>query len=380
MATSGIVFGSDANAKISAGVVGLGGRGKMIAGMVRDHGGFALTAVADYFPRTAGDAGDRFDVPESHHFSGLSGYRRLLDSGVEAVFLETPPYCFPEHAKAAVDAGCHVFMAKPVACDVPGCKTIADAGKKATSVNQVFLVDFQTRTDPLIIEGIRRMQDGEIGALTFLSSLYADESFADPPLTDTVESRLQSLVWVNDIALGGGYLVNAGIHAIDVALWMAGTVPSGACGGSAVARENPHGDSPDIYSLTYEFDNGLLLNHRGEHLRNRFGFRCDCTGYCRHGHLDTAYDGDVRMLGTRTGWAGGKVEGLYRRGAIANISTFHEQVLAGVYDNLTVTPSVNATLSTILGREAARRGEPMTWTRLLDENVRIEPDLSGLKD
>jgi len=158
VATSGIAFGSAANTKIKAGVVGLGGRGKMIAGMVRDHGGYELTAVADYFPQVARDAGEGFDIPESHQFSGLSGYKRLLDSGVEAVFLETPPYCFPEHAKAAVAAGSHVFMAKPVACDVPGCKAIADAGKQATNAKKVFLVDFQTRTDPLIIEGIRRMQ------------------------------------------------------------------------------------------------------------------------------------------------------------------------------------------------------------------------------
>ncbi len=376
---SAIAFGSAANAKVRAGVIGLGGRGRMIAGMVQDHGGYELTAVADYFPQVARDAGHKFGVPESRQFSGLSGYKRMLDSDVDAVFLETPPYCFPEHAEAAVDAGRHVYMAKPVACDVPGCKTIAEAGKQATKGNKVFLVDFQTRTDPLIIEGVRRMQDGEIGTLAFLSSLYADESFSDPPLTDTAESRLQSLIWVNDIALGGSYLVNAGIHAIDVALWMAEALPHSASGRSRVARANPHGDSADVYSVTYEFDDGLILNHRGEHLRNRFGFRCDCDGLCLNGHVATAYDGDVRMLGTKAGWRGGHVKGLYNRGAIANIATFHENVVAGTCENPTVAPSVNSTLAAILGREAAQRRETITWTQLMDENRRIEPDLSGLK-
>ena len=36
------------------------------------------------------------------------------------MILETPPYFFPEHAEAAVEAGLHVYMAKPVAVDVPG--------------------------------------------------------------------------------------------------------------------------------------------------------------------------------------------------------------------------------------------------------------------
>jgi len=51
---------------------------------------------------------------------GLGGYRKLIDSGVEAVVLKVPPYFIPEQAKAAVEAGCHVYTAKPVAVDVPG--------------------------------------------------------------------------------------------------------------------------------------------------------------------------------------------------------------------------------------------------------------------
>ena len=34
------------------------------------------------------------------------GYQRAIDSGVDAVVLQTPPYFFPEHSEAAVQAGC----------------------------------------------------------------------------------------------------------------------------------------------------------------------------------------------------------------------------------------------------------------------------------
>ncbi len=375
----GAVRGTQANSRIKAGIIGTGGRGKMITGMVAKHGGYEVTALADYFAPVVEAAGQQFDVSKDRCFSGLSGYQKLIASGVDAVFLETPPYCFPEHAEAAVNAGRHVYLAKPLACDVPGCLRIAVAGKKATAGKRVFLVDFQTRTDPFFIEGVKRVQEGAIGPIGMLSSEYNDESFADPPKTATIESRLQRLIWVNDDELGGSYLVNAGIHAVDVALWIAGQRPASAVGASRIGRGDPHGDSHDVYSVTYEFPNGLILNHRGEHLKNRSGFRCECFAQGRDGYLESGYTSRVRILGNRTGYRGGDVENLYPRGAERNIDTFHQCVTAGLYDNPTLEPSVNATLATILGREAGRRRTKLTWDEMIRENRRLEVDLTGLK-
>lgn len=374
------VRGTAANSRVRAGVVGLGGRGRMIAGMLADHGGYEITALADYFPDVAGKAGRNFGVPETRCFSGLNGCLRLLETDVEAVFLETPPYCFPGHVEAAVAAGRHVFMAKPVACDVPGTLRVQAAAVRAKAGGRVFLIDFQTRTDPLIIEGIERVHRGEIGELGLLCSQYTDEAFADPPLTGNAESRLQRLVWVNDIALGGGYLVNAGIHAIDVALWIARGVPTSACGASRIVRSEPHGDSHDVFSLTYEFESGLLLNHRGEHLRNRHEFHCDCLAHGRDGHLETAYAGSVAMPAIRGGWGGGEVKNLYADGAKRNIAWFHECVTQGNTDNPTVAPGIEANLAVILGREAAALRARVTRDEILADNRVIEPDLSGLRE
>ena len=87
-------LGTDANSKIKAGIIGLGGRGRMIAQMVQNHGGYQITAAADYFPKVAQDIGTWLSVPKENCFSGLHGYKGLLDSGVEAVFLETPALLF----------------------------------------------------------------------------------------------------------------------------------------------------------------------------------------------------------------------------------------------------------------------------------------------
>ncbi len=377
--TPNAVRGTAANSRIKAGVIGLGGRGRMIAGMVQKHGGYELVAVADYFEQVADAVGEQFQVPKAGRFSGLSAYKKLIAGGVEAVFMETPPYCFPEHVEAAVEAGRHVYIAKPLGCDVPGCLRIRDAAGKATRGKRVFLCDFQTRTDPFFIEGVKRVQEGAIGPIAMLTSEYNDESFADPPLTATIESRLQELVWVNDDALGGSYLVNAGIHAIDVGLWIAGQMPVSAMGASRIGRNDPHGDSHDAFSVTYEFPNGMILSHRGEHLKNRSEFRSDCFAQGSDGWLESGYTSRVRILGTRTGWRGGDVVELYQRGAERNIDAFHKAVTTGDFSNPTIEPSINSTLATILGREAVRRRTKLTLEEVLKENRRLEPDLKGLK-
>ena len=181
----------DAPRKIKLGVIGNGGRGAWIAKLFQKHGGYEMHAVADYFPEVADKCGEELGVDKTRRFSALSGYKRLIESGVEAVALETPPYFFPEHACAAVDAGLHVYMAKPVAVDVPGAMAILAAGKRATEKQQCFLVDYQLPTDPHNIEIAKQIAAGAIGSPAVITSRYFGGGWPDPPRTATVESRLQ---------------------------------------------------------------------------------------------------------------------------------------------------------------------------------------------
>jgi myo-inositol 2-dehydrogenase / D-chiro-inositol 1-dehydrogenase len=80
---------------------------------------------------TANAVGDKLGVPEAKRFSGLSGYQRALDSGVDALVLEGIPYFYPAQAAAAIDAGCHVYMAKPFAVDVPAVLKMQSLAEKA---------------------------------------------------------------------------------------------------------------------------------------------------------------------------------------------------------------------------------------------------------
>ena len=373
------VRAAQANTKIEVGCIGLGGRGRLVAKKIAEHGGFQITAVADYFPQVAAQAAAEHAVSTERTFSGLSGYQRLIASGVDAVVLETPPYCFPEHAAAAAAAGCHVYMAKPVAIDVPGCLTIQRLGKQATQDGRVLFIDFQMRVDPHLIECVQRVREGVLGSLKFVRCFYDDNGFADPPRTETVESRLRYLVWVNDVALGGGKLVNAGIHAVDAALWIIGSRPESCVGEAVVARPNPHGDAVDCYSLTYHLADGPLMNYSGQEYPCLAGFLCGCDVFGEGGYLQARYGGRNWIRGGKQPYAGGETPGLYGFGIDQNLKTFHKCIVEQTYANETVEPSVLANLATILGREAAETGKVVTWDEMLQRQRSLEPDLRGLK-
>ena len=373
--------GSDEKQKIKLGLVGCGGRGKWIAGLFQGHGGYEISAVTDYFQSVADAAGDALAVDATRRFSGLSGYQKLIESGVEAVALETPPCFFPDHVQAAVDAGLHVYMAKPVAVDVPGCRRVEAAAEKAAEQKQCFLVDYQMPTDPYNLQCAKRFRAGALGNLGVVKSFYYGGLFGDPPLTANIESRLRHLVWVNDVAIGGSYHVNACIHAIQAAMWVLGKTPVAALGISRTARPKAHGDSHDMFGVTYEFDDGLFWTHTGRHSKGQKGPQdplatCEFLG---DAYMVIGYGGKALIRGGPEHYAGGTVENLYSAGASRNIAAFHRNIIEEDYSNDTVPMAIDSCLATILAREACLRKGRVTMEELVEANQRIEVDLDGLK-
>ena len=375
---SSTAMGAEANSKIKAGIIGMGSRGGMIANMVKAHGGYQITAVADYFEDRAKDAGKKLGVAEDHCFSGLSGYQKLIESGVDAVFLETPPCFFPEHAKAAVEAGVHVYMAKPIAVDVPGCLVVKETAKKATEKKQCFLVDYQIPTDPANIKVKQGIQEGGIGKIAQVLTRGICSGFPDPPLTDTIESRLQRLIWCNDVAIGGDYIVNFDIHAIDGAIWALEQVPVAASGSSNISRLQPHGDSRDVCSVVYEYKSGIVHNHFGQALKNIASGDLSCSVFGQVANAMITYGGKAYIRGGKKHCVG-NVANLYPTGANRNIAAFHKNIIEANYANDTVPRAVDGALTCILGREAAAGHCRMTMKELIEENKAYPANLTGLK-
>jgi myo-inositol 2-dehydrogenase / D-chiro-inositol 1-dehydrogenase len=375
-----LVGGAEANSKVNIGVVGCGGRGAWIAELLAKNGNYNVVALADYFKDRVDAAGAKLNVPEAKRFTGLSGYRRLLEEKLDAVAIETPPYFHPEQAAAAVAAGKHVYLAKPIAVDVPGCESVADSGRKATEKKLVFQVDFQTRAMPAYQEVVSRVHKGDIGKLVTVYAEYQtnlmfedrDKQLRQSP--GDAEVRLRT--WGIDRLLSGDVITEQNIHALDVATWIINADPVKAFGQGG--RSRPFlGDCWDHFSVLFFFPNDLVVTFSAKQV----GFGFDDIMVRAHGTtgtVGTEYGGKC-WLRSRDDRFEGATDNIYLVGVQRNMVTFYDNITKGVCTNPTVTPSVRSNLTTILGRTAAYKGAEVTFAQILKSNEKWEFDTKGLK-
>jgi predicted dehydrogenase len=376
-----LLGGAEADTKINIGLIGCGGRGRWIADLFMKHGGYNLAAVADYFPDAAKGAGDQFKVPAGMRFTGLTGYKKLLEQKLDAVVIETPPYFHPQQAADAVDAGKHVYLAKPIAVDVPGCRTVEASGQRATSKKLCYLVDFQTRAHPSYQEAVKRVQGGMIDRIISVEASYLcgptwghmDKVLrADPK---NAEVRLRA--WGVDRKLSGDVITEQNIHALDVATWFLDANPVSATGTGGRARDFL-GDCWDHFAVIFNFQNNLFVSFNSKQV----GSGIDdimCRVYGFKGFADTHYFGKVMVRSDDDIFNGGELANLYRDGAVNNIATFHDSITKGDFSNPTVAASVRSNLTTILGRTAAYKRAEVTWEQMMKDNEKWEVSMEGLK-
>jgi predicted dehydrogenase len=368
------VFGAEANAKLEVALIGCGGRGAWLADLFAQNGNYQLVACADYFQDRVDAVGNKHGLDPSRRHAGLAGYKKLLESKLDAVIIETPPYFHPEQALAAVEAGKHVFVAKPIAVDVPGCLTIAEAGKKATAKKLAFLVDFQIRANEHFREAVRRVHQGEIGKLIMGEAHYpwrGGGRGAPPP---TAEGRLRS--WYYVLELGGDFIVEQSIHSLDFATWIINADPIRAIG-TGGHKVRPANSIYDHFALTYWFPDDVPLAFTCIQSIPEVKDEITSRVYGSDGVIYGDYFSEVWIRGKD--FMRQRVDNLYTTGAQVNIKEFYECITQGKFDNPTVAPSVRSNLTAVLGREAAYRKTEVTLAQLIKEGKKLEPDLKGVK-
>ncbi len=373
--TPALTRGYQQNAKLEIGLLGCGGRGNWLTPLFQDTGKYQWVACADYYQDRIDATGEKLGIAANRRYSGLSAYQRLLDSKLDAVVIETPPYFHPEHTAAAVAAGKHVFLAKPIAVDVPGCQSIGESGKLATQNKQVMLVDFQTRANGLYREALRRVRAGDIGKLVMVESHYPWAGGGRGPAPTDPEEQLRN--WYYVLPLSGDFIVEQAIHTLDVATWITDSDPISAVGTGGRSLR-PEGSIWDHFAVNYKFPNDLVMSFTAIQSIPGVVDEIRCRAFGSDGVIDTDYFSDVDIKGNKP-YAGGNNPSLYTTGAVTNIEEFYECVVKQDYSNATVAPSVRSNLTAVMGRLAGYRQGEITWKEMLSAAERLEPNLKGLK-
>ncbi|MCU0784370.1 MAG: Gfo/Idh/MocA family oxidoreductase [Verrucomicrobia bacterium] len=369
-----MVFGAEASSKMELGLIGCGGRGKWIANLFTETGLYKFVACADYFQDKVDKLGEKHGIEPSRRYTGLSGYKRLLDSKLDAVVIETPPYFHPQQAADAVDAGKHVFLAKPIAVDAPGCLTIAGAGQRATAKKLVFLVDFQTRANEHYRKAVQMVRNGDIGKIVMGEAHYPWRGGGRGLPPTNPEEQLRS--WYYVLPISGDFIVEQSIHSLDVATWIINADPIRAIG-TGGQKLRPKGSIWDHFAINYSFPDDVPLSFTCIQSIPEMKDEITARVYGSDGYIQTDYYSDVLLRGKDV-YKGNNPE-LYTSGAKINIREFHQFIATGQYDNPTVAPSVRSNLTAILGREAGYKQGEITLAALIKEGKRLKPNLKGLK-
>lgn len=168
----------------------------------------SLVAVSDTIPEHAQQLAQQYGVASYQTMQDL-----LARDDIDVINICTPSGMHAEHAIAAMEAGKHVVIEKPVDITLPAIdKLIAvqrETGRKATVISQ-------HRFDPASQVVHQAAQDGRFGRLTLGNALvrwWRSQGYYD--------SGAWRGTWAMD---GGGVLMNQSIHSVDLLLWMMGPV------------------------------------------------------------------------------------------------------------------------------------------------------------
>lgn len=349
--------------KLKVGLIGCGGRGNgaldnfieacKILGLEAE-----VTGVGDAFQNKASATGKKHKLAPERCFSGYDNYQKVIASGCDYVLMATPPAFRPLHFDAAVEAGKHCFIEKPVAVDPVGARAVIATGEKAKAKNLAVVAGTQRRHMAGYLRNKALIDAGAIGEIkggvVQWNGTVPWTKRRNPGESDTAYITRN---WLNFTELSGDHIVEQHIHNLDVAVWFLGRVPVTAIGFGGRARRET-GNMFDFFSVDFDFGDDVHIHSQCRQLTGAYG---------RVGEMFTGTEGVC--------YGGGKLKGKDVKipditvdsdnGQVQEHVDMIRSVAAGkpLNDAKTVAES---TLVAIMGRISAYSGELVRWSDLME--------------
>lgn len=369
--------------EIKVALVGCGGRGTGAAtDAIEADKRVKIVALADVFnDRLEGTkkllqnkGKDQFAVTDDNVFVGFDGFKKVMATDADYVILATPPHFRPMHLQAAIDAGKHVFMEKPVAVDPVGCRSVMKSGEQAKEKNLSIVAGTQRRHEQVYQEVYKRILDGAIGNIVSarcywnMGQLWFKER-------ESSWSPMEWMIrdWVNWSWLSGDHICEQHVHNIDVINWFTSmdggsNHPEKAVGmGGRCHRVT--GDQYDHFAVDFEYKNGM---HLASYCRQING--CDANvSEAVIGDKGTAYS-----MSGRT-WINGPNEVKFYGNKIKQRNPYvqeHIDLIDSIENGKGLNEANNvatSTLTAVMGRIAAYTGRIVTWDEMMSSDLKLGP-------
>lgn len=278
-ARSGGLFASGSDL-IRVGLIGSGGRGTGAAlDCVRSSPNVVIAAVGDLFKDRVDSSLARLKknlkpeniavTPETC-FSGFDNHKKVLQCDVNMVILAAPPHFRPEHLKASVEAGKHVFMEKPVAVDPVGVRSVIASSILAEEKGLAIVAGTQRRHQNHYLEIMKRIHNGGIGEIVSGQCYWnqgalwverAKQNWFNRKAEGWSDMEWHIRNWLFLTWLSGDHIVEQHVHNLDVINWAIGTHPEKCTGmGGRQVRTGPeYGNIFDHFCVDYEYPNGVRV-------------------------------------------------------------------------------------------------------------------------
>ena len=380
-----------ASDELKIALIGCGGRGSEAALQALStyrQGPVKLVAMADVHEDNLelslkninaehkGDA-SMVDV-QDRRFLGFEAYKKAIEVA-DVVILTTPPGFRPMMFEAAVKAGKHVFMEKPVATDAAGVRRVLAAADEAKKKNLKVGVGLQRHHEAGYLETIQRIHDGQIGDVTSMRAFWngsrpwqkkrADlEKKYDRPLTE-MEYQLRN--WYYFTWICGDHIAEQHIHNIDVINWVKKGPPVKArgMGGREITNSPDDGEIYDHFACQFEYEDGSILFSECRQQPN-------CWSNVNEYAVGTKGRSDIgKHVITGTG-----TEAWRYKGGSNGYQVEHDDLFAAIRNNKEYNEAyygASSTMTALLGRMAAYSGKEIEYQAALDSKIELLPKELG---
>ncbi len=247
--------------RIRAGVIGTGGRGRLLSAEFREIGA-EIPAVCDVYKPNL-EAGLK---AASTGARGYTDYRRLLeDPSLHAVIVATPDHWHARMVIDAVEAGKDVYVEKPLTHTIEEAFQVVEAVRRTKRIVQV---GTQRRSAPLFQEAKAIIDSGRLGEVRLVNSWWLNhqKSLAQRQLEGELDWRqwlgpapqrpldpMRFFNWYYYFDYSGGLLIGQAAHMVDVFHWfMNSSAPLAVtCSGGRVNLEGA--EVTDTASILIEY-------------------------------------------------------------------------------------------------------------------------------